>query len=574
MTSTEAVKNELEKFLKSPEAEVLCISGDLGVGKSFTWHSTLERLRKTHSISLARYSYVSLFGVSTLESVKTAIFENMEFLPPEGQTPLNALIKTGSAIATRSKKVLAVAGALVGFGEAVTRSQPLFFSAIRNQIVCIDDIERRHGVSIKEIFGLVSFLREQRGCKVVLLLNETRLREDAIAAQHFDSYFEKVIDSKLVFSPTPQEAAAIALETDDAIAKLVAEHCVRLQIANIRIIQKIERLVRSAAAALEAFEPAILRQAAHSLTMFAWCRFDVRANPPPLDFITQGPLSRHARRGSGTAPEKDPQEPRWSQILRSYGWGEVDRFDFELSRLIEVGVPDEQRIRQAATERVAHNKRLSRIGSFDDCLRLLYDSFDDNEEEVCSSLQDGFIRRFDVLSRRHLTDAVWLLRQLGHPSRADELVQFADQQGSTEFWTQEDPFGRPEEDETIAAIVERKRSAAAPPFVFEDALLEGERDNDPRRIAQLAASDDEKFVALFKARRGETLRNILRSSLNYRSHIGATGAMKEIVSRTERALNTIASESRLNEIRVRLRGVQRPAETTPDNQLDGSPATE
>ncbi len=37
MTSTEAVKNEIERFLKSTDPEVLCITGEWGVGKTYTY---------------------------------------------------------------------------------------------------------------------------------------------------------------------------------------------------------------------------------------------------------------------------------------------------------------------------------------------------------------------------------------------------------------------------------------------------------------------------------------------------------------------------------------------------------
>jgi hypothetical protein len=45
----------------------------------------LDEVKAKGSYALARYSYVSLFGVNSLEALKLALFENLDFLdtPPE-----------------------------------------------------------------------------------------------------------------------------------------------------------------------------------------------------------------------------------------------------------------------------------------------------------------------------------------------------------------------------------------------------------------------------------------------------------------------------------------------------------
>lgn len=72
----------------------------------------------------------------------------------------------------------------------------LFASVVNNQIVCIDDLDRRRAnIRIDDILGLVTSLRDERHCNVVLLLNEEKLDDKDI----FDCHFEKAIDSKLNF---------------------------------------------------------------------------------------------------------------------------------------------------------------------------------------------------------------------------------------------------------------------------------------------------------------------------------------------------------------------------------------
>jgi Cdc6-like AAA superfamily ATPase len=60
MTSTELVQKEIRRFLQSAEPEVLRITGDWGVGKTYTWQKILDEAKSPKSIALARYSYASL----------------------------------------------------------------------------------------------------------------------------------------------------------------------------------------------------------------------------------------------------------------------------------------------------------------------------------------------------------------------------------------------------------------------------------------------------------------------------------------------------------------------------------
>ncbi len=155
----------------------------------YAWQTILDRLRTKQEVGLGRYSYVSLFGLASLEALKTSIFENMEFLVPDGATSFERMISGGNAVLKHGKKLVAVAGALPKVGDAISKGSPLLFTSIRNQIICVDDLERKGAVSVKDVFGLVSYLREQRGCKIVLLLNQKKLNEEN--AKEFADYFRE-----------------------------------------------------------------------------------------------------------------------------------------------------------------------------------------------------------------------------------------------------------------------------------------------------------------------------------------------------------------------------------------------
>jgi hypothetical protein len=106
---------------------------------------------------------------------------------------------------------------------------PAWFLLVRGTIVCIDDLERRgKGLSIRDILGLASHLKERRQCKVFLVLNDEALEEDK---KEFDTYYEKVVDTSLRFAPSPQECAEIALANGTRSGRLLGGYCVELGIS-------------------------------------------------------------------------------------------------------------------------------------------------------------------------------------------------------------------------------------------------------------------------------------------------------------------------------------------------------
>ena len=127
-TSTEMTRTEIARFLRGSEPGVLCVTGEYGVGKTFLWRSVLDDLRKSKGLSLERYSYVSLFGLNSLDDMKSSLFENMEWLDHD---PTN-FVQRGKAgvkaLGARAKKLSELAGALPWVGQAFTRARSLYFS--------------------------------------------------------------------------------------------------------------------------------------------------------------------------------------------------------------------------------------------------------------------------------------------------------------------------------------------------------------------------------------------------------------------------------------------------------------
>src|SRR3989344_9430678 len=197
--SIRLVKEEIKRFLISSEPEVLCIKGKWGVGKTFTWNRYLDEATRDGKVGLSNYSYVSLFGQNSLEELKYTMVENM--VSQQSTQNWKSIFGKGTKITkyipARYKDILP--------------DKSILFSVVKNQIVCIDDLDRAgENISVKNVLGLASFLKEQRKCKVILILNDEVLTEKS--KNEFNLHLEKVIDVEMNFEPTPSEAVEIAID--------------------------------------------------------------------------------------------------------------------------------------------------------------------------------------------------------------------------------------------------------------------------------------------------------------------------------------------------------------------------
>jgi hypothetical protein len=71
--SLEQIRTVVENFINSTHSELLVIKGDWGVGKSYFWDNLLAESRRKSVFGREYYSRVSVFGLNSLEELKTAV---------------------------------------------------------------------------------------------------------------------------------------------------------------------------------------------------------------------------------------------------------------------------------------------------------------------------------------------------------------------------------------------------------------------------------------------------------------------------------------------------------------------
>jgi hypothetical protein len=550
--SIELLRNEIMRFLSSEEPEVICITGKWGVGKTWSWKQFLKDAQnKKDGIALNRYAYASLFGINSLNDLKYTIFENTvnkdQVVNDANIETFKSVLESAEVLGRKSAWVLNL---IPGLKSSLGAAAPAFFLMVRSQIICIDDLERKgKNLDVGDVLGLISFLKDQRNCKIALLLNDGALPEDQ--KEDFHKYLEKVVDVSLNFDPTSEESVKIAFKENTKENGLISEHCIKLGISNIRIIRKIGRLVREIAPMLTQFDEQVFLQAVQSLTLLGWSAYAIET-APPVDYLKE----RNRFRGSLKKEIIPEKEGAWNALLDAYGFSAMDDFDLALLNGVKNGFFDPGEIKKIALELDARIKAKKSAESFWQAWGQYYDSFENNQEEVIITLYESFFRNVQYLNPNDLNGTVCLFKELGEYGKATNIIKYFidNRQGDRRFFDPDRYAGifKIDDPDVISAFKIKCES-------FKD-------DIDPTelivRMAEERGWDNEDFIMLselsvddyyriFKLKSGDELRLIISFCLQFDNISNPSPQMVEISSRAKEALKRIGQESPINARRVR-----------------------
>lgn len=544
--STEKLKQEIRRFLASDDPEVICVTGKWGVGKTYAWTKYLADADSKKTINIPRYSYVSLFGRQSLDDVRSAIFENTVALTGKPASP--TLDSVAASIGSRSRRLASLLKSAPKIKDYVAVSERILYATMAPQIVAIDDLERLgRGLSVSDILGLVSELKEQKRCKVIVLLNAEKIDPGNKLA--FETQLEKVADVTFVFDPTPAEAADIGLsQTAPLRAQLVA-HTTTLSIVNVRVIKKIERGAIRLAEILKGQDDRILSQALSAAALFTWAKLQPD-DAPSIEFL------KEFNQFGGMFGQPSEEYVRWRDTLVGYGHGVTDKFDLLVLDGVERGFFDADKIVAAANELAAKLGRDDRDALLSKGWATYHDSFDDNADQVVEELDASCRANVDVLSPINASGAIKLMKDLGLPERGKALANYYvnNKPADDDFWDLSKHALRGEiNDPDLVAAFEAKHAAiAAAPDDPSETLIRIYEQNgwNPRDIELLASLTADDFVEMFKRLRGSDLRRASSEALRFKNR-GAVGSKEHGIGvAADLAMERIAAESPINARRV------------------------
>jgi hypothetical protein len=244
----ELLKETLLDLVKSEDGLVISLNGMWGIGKTYFWNECAQKLDKE------KYAYVSLFGKNSINEIKNDIYLQ---------------ISTRDSTISKLKNTLGgtrVLGFDIGANLTLLESKDL-----NKTVIAIDDLERiSNNLSIMDVMGLISELKEQKKCKIILISNIDQIKEadnlnSFLVSEFnekssnekflikktnnksiFEKYSEKIIDYSFTYSPTIEENFCCI---KDDLGKFEPEHILFLlnrtssddKNFNIRLMKKLAR---------------------------------------------------------------------------------------------------------------------------------------------------------------------------------------------------------------------------------------------------------------------------------------------------------------------------------------------
>jgi hypothetical protein len=511
--SISIVRAEIERFLKSAEPEVLCISGAWGVGKTFAWNKFLNEGRADSNVALTRYAYVSLFGSNSLTDVRNAIVENTVEMDDAGAPPstlrLRELFRRGKNYVRKSRPALDIAATILRMKDAGDTLYRAAFLTVQNQIICFDDIERAgEGLKMRDVLGLASMLREQRNCKIVLLLNKKQVAGEG--EQELDLQLEKVIDTFLKFEPTSVEATTIAIQGTDEVAVLLRNRMEKLKITNIRVMKKIERWALQLLEMLETFDDQVREQAISTVTLVGWC-FLQPQDAPPLAFIQS--FNRWTGMfGKDDAPE---EERRWREEIKEYGFSHADEMDDAIFEGVTLGYFNRTKISDGATLVAQRNAANGRDNSFSQAWERYHHTLAVDDAEILDGLYQGAVENIETVNAPSVNGTINFLRQYDRQEQASDLVAkfLAVNSDRPEFFARDnrmfyDDQVDPELHSALEAERIKHRDARDP--VERLKKIADQRGFDPADdVALFSRLSSDDWLAFFDENEGPNIKNLI-----------------------------------------------------------------
>jgi hypothetical protein len=563
--SIKTVSAVIERFLTQHDCNVLALKGAWGVGKTYAWRQLVEKA--AGSIWPRTYAYVSLFGIASMSDLRMAILANSASAGKiDGQEV--SFARWRDHVASRAAWFRRWIGSGEGFGAVKGVSiafDALVPSLVRDMLICFDDFERLNTskVSHEELMGLISDLKERAGCKIAIILNDAKLPEENDA---FTRYREKVVDIELRFSTTAEEAADWGLAQTLPHRDTAKAYAHILDITNVRVLRKIATAIKLLAPIVEGLRAEVARITVQSVVLITWCIFDNSGEAPTLSFVRS--FNNPSERKGATKPE-DGKSVRWGALLKEYQFALYDELDAAVTKVIEQGYVEESGFPEEAKKRDQLCRSEDLHGKLAAAWALFHDTFDDNERELVSNLQQSALAVSAQLPPGALNAIVVLFRELGHGKLADNLIEHyveIHKNDSAVFDLEKNSYGGTVTDVVLKDKFKQRIVASSKSVSLREAVerMARTRSWTPEHQSVVASASTDDLLKLLKGDLSVSRDSAIRILLALNQP-----PVEHVAQRTLEALTRIGRESKLNAARIRRYGIIVPGNT--DGGDDGGP---
>ncbi|MCG3688415.1 P-loop NTPase fold protein [Aliarcobacter butzleri] len=332
--TTNTIQDRLIELLNSTQSFGIALNGKWGVGKTFFWNQLIEE-----KFSAKKTAYISLFGVETIQQIKNDLL-------------LQIYTQNGFV-----KKIKDKVGSFKLYGMDISLALSWFEKKdFENVIVCFDDFERiSDKLKLKDVLGLISELKEQKKCTVVLILNKKELKDEDLS-----KYKDKIVDYDFNYEPTVVESFSLIKDNLKSFKQYPLEYFQRHEINNIRIMKRVinalndyvyfENLVKD----YKNIEEELVENILEIST--------INALDLSVDFEKLSKYSNPYTQDEYGQPSKDePKNENYEKLLKYINFGNSDYFymsdiTYNVIDYIKNSIIDKASLQQSINERIKKQK--------------------------------------------------------------------------------------------------------------------------------------------------------------------------------------------------------------------------
>ncbi|RUI43487.1 hypothetical protein IPC414_02655 [Pseudomonas aeruginosa] len=351
-------KDSLLNALSNQENKVVALTGKWGSGKTHLWKDiqgdTTDDLVKAAA-------WVSLFGLGSVTDLKIKIAQAL--LPKvKDNKALGQRITEGWGGAKKILKSLHP-----GFGALDDMALLIVPSLLRNKLIILDDIERKHDeLSIDEVLGFIDDCVNSLGCRVLLILNDDKLKDREL----WDQFREKVIDQEFHLETSPGEAFAISQQIVKTkwVSELEAA-IVACDITNIRVVCKIIRIANQLLAAHDELSALVLNRVIPPIVLLSAIFYKSFSNGPSIEYVLNYRAEttalkrilkqKYKQDDDDVDEEENTLYAQWDSLLDALGFKYSGDFELLLVSFLKSGLFDGQSVCDLIERYKADERRVS-----------------------------------------------------------------------------------------------------------------------------------------------------------------------------------------------------------------------
>ncbi len=399
-------KTALIAALQLPETPVVALHGPWGSGKTYLWREIEKEFggKNTLYISCMAYGSVVALKSATIAALLSRKSEAAKY----GETAFGLIV---GYINTKLPEELRLNASLSDLQAFL----PTLKSAVAGKTLLVfDDIERATELNIHELLGFISFLVDQLGIQILLILNKEKLggRLDA-----WEQLREKIISMEIALDIDAEDCVAIGLgQMPKEHFALFSDRIKRLKITNIRALQHMKRIY-NALSIENLLDDSHWPQLIPSLVLHVALHLGVIDNVSAVEqaLNKQGLLGYDKK-------DLTEDEQKARDLLADYDVGTPDDFENEiLLPYLRTGYLDTKSIADYVSEIALRRQRRDAEIMFDDFMYKYYWDATTSPSGLLALIEQ--VRsRLSVLNAEHATKLAKLANELERPDLANAIV--------------------------------------------------------------------------------------------------------------------------------------------------------